>query len=227
MKKVIAMRTHRPIRTVRLAASILSLGAGLALAGCGGIPQNRSMYSEHQPVVETMNYSLDLAAGSGGLAYGEQQRLAGWLEAMKLKYGDKIYVDDPAGNAATRDAVGAVASRQGILISEQAPITEGAIQPGTVRVVLTRTRASVPSCPNWSSNSDFNPSNGLSSNYGCATNSNIAAMVANPEDLLHGAETTGDTVLMTSTKAIEAYRKATTTGKGNTVSETSTTNGGN
>ena len=222
MTKVISMHSSAKNRPARLAGTLLALGAGLALAGCGGIPQNRSMYSQHQPVVEKVNYTLDLTSGSSGLAYGEQQRLSGWLDAMDLKYGDKIHVDDPASSPVTRDAVAAVAARHGILVSDEAPITPGYVNAGTVRVVLTRTRASVPSCPDWSTNSDFNPNNGLSGNYGCATNSNLAAMVANPEDLLHGADSTGETVLMTSSKAIDAYRKATTTGKGNTVSEAGT-----
>ena len=50
--------------------------------------------------------------------------------------------------------------------------------------------------------------------------SNLAAMVANPEDLVRGRTDTGSTQAMTSNKAIDAYRKADTTGKGNTVSQT-------
>ena len=119
----------------------------------------------------------------------------------------------------------AVASRYGLLLSEDAPMTAGNIPPGTARVVIVRTQASVPGCPNWSSNSDFNPNNGLSSNYGCAVNSNLAAMVANPEDLLRGADTTGRTVVMSSSKAIETYRKAEPTGKEGLPKE-STTKGG-
>lgn len=207
-------------KLTRSLATGLALGLGLALSACGGIPENRSMNSVHQPVVEQVNYTLDLTTGGSGLAYGEQGRLAGWLDAMGLKYGDKIFVDDPTGNPAVRSAVGAVASAHGILLSEQSPITAGYVPAGTVRVVMTRTRATVPTCPKWSSDSDFNPNNGLSSNYGCATNSNLAAMIANPEDLLHGSTQSGETVVMTSSKAIEAYRKADPTGSGNKVNAT-------
>jgi pilus assembly protein CpaD len=49
--------------------------------------------------------------------------------------------------------------------------------------------------------------------FGCAINSNFAAMVADPEHLLHGAEGTGETVVMSSTKAIESYREQAPTGK--------------
>lgn len=219
------MRSFQPAFTrrsgvTRLGSTALALSLGLALAGCGGIPTNRSMYPVHQPVVEKVNYTLDLTTGSSGLAYGEQSRLAGWFDAMDLKYGDKVYVDDPAGNAAAHSAIEAVASRYGILLGDGAPATAGYVTPGTARVVIVRSKASVPGCPDWSSKNDFNPNNGLSSNFGCATNSNLAAMVANPEDLLHGAESTGVTVSMSSNKAIDAYREAKPTGNGNTVTKT-------
>lgn len=207
-------------RTRRIAGTALTLALGLALSGCGGISGNRSMYSVHQPVVEQVNYTLDVTTGGSGLAYGEQARLAGWFDAMGVKYGDRVYVDDPSGSEATRSAVEAVASRYGILLSDQAPATAGYVTPGSARVVITRSKASVPSCPDWSAKNDFNPGNGLSSNYGCATNTNLAAMVANPEDLLHGADSTGSTVVMSSSKAIESYRKADPTGNGNTVAAT-------
>lgn len=193
-------------RTI-IARAALATVLALGLAGCGGVPTNRSMNSVHQPVVEKVDFTFDVSTGSSGLGSGEQQRLAAWFDAMGAKYGDRVYVDDPTGNSATRGAVEAVASRYGLLLNEGAPVT-GTVPAGTARVVITRTRATVPGCPDWSSNSDFNPNNGLSSNYGCATNSNLAAMIANPEDLIRGADATGSTVVMTSSKAIDAYRKA-------------------
>lgn len=205
------------MRTFKL-APVFALG--LALAACGGVSQNRSMNSVHQPVVEKVDYTLDVTTDGAGLAYGEQGRLAGWFEAMGLKYGDKVTIDDPGASLATRGAVEAVAARYGILLGEGVPQTAGYLAAGTARVIVTRAKASVPGCPDWSADSDFNPNNGLSSNYGCATNSNLAAMVANPEDLLHGSQTQGTTAVMSSNKAIDAYRAAATSGKGNTVSDT-------
>src|SRR3546814_15894044 len=117
----------------RFGATALALALGLALAGCGGIPANRSMYSVHQPVVEKVDYTLDLTTGGSGLAYGEQGRLAGWFDAMGLKYGDKVYVDDPAGNAAAHSAIETVASRYGLLLGDGAPQTAGYVTPGPAR----------------------------------------------------------------------------------------------
>ncbi len=197
----------------RAFASALTLSLGLALAGCGGMPTNRQLESVHQPVVERTNYTLDVSAGPGGLSLPEQRRLAGWFEAMDLRYGDRISIDDPLHSGANRSAVEAVASRFGMLVGDDAPVTPGYVNAGTVRVIVTRSTASVPSCPDWSAKSDTNLGNATSSNYGCATNSNIASMVADPEHLIRGANSTGRTVVMSSTKAIDSYREAKPTGE--------------
>ncbi len=185
----------------------IALSLGLALSACGGMPSNRTLESVHQPVVEKTNYVLDLTTGPGGMTLPEQRRLAGWFEAMNLRYGDRIYIDDPLASPATRGAVEAVASKYGILLSDGAPVTQGYVNAGTARVVVVRATASVPGCPDWGGNSDANFANGASKGFGCAVNGNLAAMVADPQHLIKGATGSGETVVMTSTKAIEAYRE--------------------
>ena len=80
-------------------------------------------------------------------------------------------------------------------------------------MVITRSKAHVPGCPDWSTNNNANLVNATSGGYGCATNGNLAAMVANPEHLLKGDESRGETVVMSSTKAIDSYREAKPTGQ--------------
>lgn len=207
------MRSSGFTRGTRLASCALALTLGLA--GCiGGVAENRTSYSVHQPVVHKVDMSIDLRTQTDGLAFGEQKRLADWFEAMGIKYGDHIYVDDPGANPSVRSAVEAVAQRYGAVIDEAAPVTAGYIQANTARVIITRYRAEVPGCPEWKDNSDFNPNNATSSNYGCAVNANLAAMVANPEDLVRGQTNRGATTVMSSSKAIDSYRKAEPTGNG-------------
>lgn len=203
-----------PIRSNYALRAVLALSLGLGLSACGDTPQNTTLYSVKQPVVERNDYTLDLAAGAGGLTIPEQQRLAEWFESMNLRYGDRVAIDGALGSAAVREDVAAIASRQGLLLSEGAPITNGFIEPGMVRVVVTRSRAHVPGCPDWSEQFATNMENATADGYGCAVNSNIAAMVADPQHLLHGEEGTGETVVMSSTKAIQSYREAEPTGKG-------------
>lgn len=209
------------IRKAGLAALAGSLALSLGACGALTAKNNNMIESVHQPIVERTNFTLDLATDRGGLPLAEQRRLANWFEALELRYGDRIAIDDPLASGATRSSVEAVASRYGILLSDGAPVTPGYVNPGTARIVVSRSLASVPGCPVWE-NSEFSLKNNTSSNYGCAVNGNLAAMVANPEDLVKGASARGETTVMSSNKAIDAYRQAPPTGNGSTVKETTT-----
>lgn len=207
-------------RMIRAIAPALTLALGIGLSGCA---TERGLESVHQPVVSRNNFTLDVATYGGSLSLPEQRRLAGWFDALDLRYGDRVSVDDPGQSPATREAVAAIAARHGLLVNDQAPVTAGLVAPGMVRVVVSRSTATVPECPNWKSKSDVNLNNATYSNYGCATNSNLAAMVADPEHLLHGATGTGETVVMSSSKAISSYREQKPTGEKG-LKETATSN---
>lgn len=202
----------------RTAATALILGLG-TLAGCTspGVPVNRGLESVHQPVVQRTNYTMDLVSNGSGLAPSEQRRLSGWFEALDLRYGDKISIDDPTASSANRAAVEGVVARFGMLVAGDAPATPGYVNPGTVRVVVSRTSATVRGCPDWGTKSDTNMHNATASGFGCAVNGNMAAMVANPEDLIKGTANTGATTVMSSNKAIDTYREARPTGGGGTT----------
>jgi pilus assembly protein CpaD len=172
---------------------ILAASMAFTLAGCGGIGANTSVYSTNQPVVQRTNYAFDVNSDAGGgISAFEQSRVDEWFQAMKLGFGDRVAVDygDGYGNAAAKQAVANLAAKYGMLISDTAPVTVGNVAPGTVRIVVTRSSASVPNCPNWSKTTEANYNSSNHPNYGCATNSNLAAMVADPEDLVRGREST-------------------------------------
>ena len=207
---------------IRVGAAAIALSLGLMLGGCGGMATNAGLESIHQPVVQRDAFVFDVTTlPGGGLSLPEQRRLAGWLDALGLKYGDKVAVDDPMGSDATRDAVGAIVAAHGMILADTAPITPGDVLPGYARVVVSRMVASVPGCPDWSAKSDANAGNATSTNFGCAINSNLAAMVADKEHLVHGATGTGETVIMSSSKAIDSYRAQEPTGKGGLKSTSS------
>ncbi len=130
-----------------------------------------------------------------------------WFDSLGLGYGDHVSVDQ--GTSAGREDVARVAAAYGLLMSQNAPVLEGDIPAGAVRVVVSRTTASVPNCPNF--DKERGPSS-TSSNYGCAVNSNLAAMIADPNHLVLGqvGSVTGDA--NTSTKAIRVWRQTEPTG---------------
>ena len=185
--------------------TLLPLAAlAVSLSACGGT-MNRGMDSVHQPVVSRTDYVFDLNDGMGAQA---SQRLSGWFETLNLGFGDRISVDDPSGSSANRLAVAAAANRYGLSVQDTAPVTKGEIVPGMFRVIVSRSKAEVPGCPDWSRSSNGNYNSDAASNYGCATNANLAAMVANPNDLVAG--TYQNDLSNSNSRAASAIRKMNT-----------------
>ena len=189
---------------------------GSALAACTHYPTHdladRGVESVNQPVMTTATFVNDLAAPGGVLAPMDLGRLDGWFQGLNLGYGDSIYVDGAYSDAA-RAQVADVAGKYGMLVLPAAPVTNGAVPPGTVRVVVSRTRAEVPGCPNWTVPSQPNYHNRSMSNFGCGVNSALAQMVADPQDLFHGREAAASVDAMTAAKAVQSYRRAVPTGE--------------
>jgi CheY-like chemotaxis protein len=195
----------RPLLLSSLAA------AAVALAGCG--PVTRGLESVNQPVVSRTDYAFDVRTGYDGLAPGEDARLGAWFDTLRLGYGDRITIDDPAGQGgrSSRDAVASVAA---------ATACCSATRPDHHRCGAQRRRArrrepqrrDVPGCPDFrrSVRPDFSSS--TDSNYGCATNSNLAMMVADPEDLLRGRAAGSDVSTRSTTRALKAYNDLIPTG---------------
>ena len=192
---------------MRIISMALVTALGLSVTACGSTTANRSVYSERQPVVSKANYVLDLSAGNGGLSSTEQARLSGWVDALELGYGDRVAIDDPGYSTSpvAKAAVEAIVARYGLLISDTAPITDGYVPAGLMRVVVSRTSASVPGCPDFSHRSHTDFQVRTSENYGCGTNSTMAAMIADPEDLVRGQNKAGEDQAQAS-KAIRSYR---------------------
>lgn len=188
--------------------------ATAAVAGCAYHPgvdmPDRGVEAVNVPVVTHADYTFDAAAPGGSLAPSEKARLDAWFRGLNLGYGDTIYVDAPFAEGARYD-VAQVASNYAMTVQPGSPITAGAVPSGSVRVIVSRNRAEVPGCPNWSVPAQPNYNNRMMSNFGCGVNSNLAAMVANPEDLVHGREGSGFSTTA-GTKAVQYYRTTPPTG---------------
>ncbi len=195
---------------------IAALAAPMLLGGCGGT-LNRGVESIKQPIVSRTDYVFDAQSTAAGLAPGEADRVAGWLSSMKLRYGDQVSVDDPNPyGSRARAQVAAIVNDYGLRLADRAPITNAPLANGMVRVVVSRTTASVPGCPDYSRDGSSEDMGSATSNFGCATNANLAAMVADPLDLVRGQPGADTNDPQTTSRAINAYRKATPTGGGGT-----------
>jgi pilus assembly protein CpaD len=192
--------------TMRSKVIFIALASSLAACNAPDLA-DKGLAAVNVPVVTSADYVFDASAPDGALAPAEADRLNGWFQGLGLGYGDSVYVDGDYSDAA-RGQVAAIAGQYGMMVSAGAPVTAGTVQPGTVRVVVSRRRAEVPGCPNWSLPSNPNYDNRNMSNFGCGVNSNIAAMVANPEDLIHGQEAAGTGDVNAAAKAVIFYRSA-------------------
>lgn len=187
------------------------LASAIATPAMAKDDPSRGVESMNEPVVTRADYVFDAAAPGGSLPPSEMARLDAWFAGLSLGYGDMITVDGPYA-AAARGDVARLAGRYAMLVSNTAPVTQGAIPSGAVRVVVTRSRASVPGCPNWSVPWQPNFTNKTMSNFGCAVNGNLAAMVANPNDLVYGRADLPGSDGFAGTKAIALYRSWELTG---------------
>lgn len=194
------------------------------LTGCTGY---RGLESVHQPVVSRTDFVFDAASSGYGLAPGESSRLAGWLASLHVGYGDAVAIDDPSGAAGIRQDVAAQVAGRGLLLADTAPIVAGPVTPGTVRIIVSRATASVPGCPDFRSDVAGLPNfdQHTSGNYGCGVNATLAAMIANPADLVRGQPGVDSLDPATGTRAVNAYRKAAPSGGGGTTLKVESTGG--
>jgi pilus assembly protein CpaD len=80
------------------------------------------------------------------------------------------------------------------------------VRANSVRVTVGRYIVTPPACPDWSKEATGDPANRSTSNFRCATETNLGLMVANPEALIRGTQigpADGEAI----TVGIESYRK--------------------
>jgi pilus assembly protein CpaD len=179
---------------------------------------NLGLYSFNQPVVQRTDYVIELANPGPGLPVPERARLRAWFTSLGLGYGDRVAVESNYGSDPARADVARVAAEYGLLLSATVPVVPGTPEPGAIRVIVSRSVAHVPGCP--FRDEQQGPST-TSLNYGCAVNANLAAMIADPNDLVLGqaGSVAGDPA--TAAKAIKTYRDAKPTGAGGLTSASS------
>lgn len=219
-------------RSKFLAAAGLTMGfavSGCMSPGTGELTavNNPSLYSVHQPVVERSDFVLDLRADAGGVSRAEIERLHSWFDSIGLRYGDRISVDEGYGAGRARRDIAAAVAEYGLRLEDGAPVTPGELPAGAVRVVTSRTTASVPGCPDWSpADNGVAPRQNTSANFGCAINANIAAMVADPNDLVRGRADSGNGSAGTAARAIRVYRERQPTGQQGLPASSTRSSGG-
>ncbi|MDB5691890.1 MAG: pilus assembly protein CpaD [Alphaproteobacteria bacterium] len=203
-------------------ASLIAIAAALSASAAearhrSGARNNTSVDSYNQPVVQRTDYVLDLGNQGPGLSMAERARLRAWFNTLGLGYGDRVWVDSAYGDDPARNDVARVTAEYGLLVNDGAPVTTGGLQPGFLRVIVSRSTARVPGCPFVD---EHQGPSATSANYGCSVNSNLAAMIADPNDLVLGQAGSAVRDPATAAKAIKVYRDAKPTGSNGLISVT-------
>jgi len=156
--------------------------------------------------VDGANSRRELAFGTGSasLAPGELRKLDGWVLGGNIRPADRVEVaaGGPPGLAEQRaGAISRELLRYGIvtqtLVIDGVPANRAIVSVGRYAVTL-------PTCPNWSQSQSYDFTNAFTSNYGCATATNLGLMVASPADLVSGRPLTG-TAAQPAAGAVQRY----------------------
>ena len=163
--------------------------AALSLAGCKN--SGAEIDDVYQPIATYERYPIELKKGAvtmdipanRNLSLVNQDKLMRFAQMAHSNRASAIIVSRPTGSAHGYD----IASQaEAILIKGGIPsnaIVSDSHGGGSVVVSYTRSYAVTKACGDWTEDLATTGENVPYGNFGCATQHNIAALVANPEDL--------------------------------------------
>jgi pilus assembly protein CpaD len=208
-----------------LTAAALVLGSGLTLTGCanhskkhftvGSVPDDYR--TRHPIVISEQEQTLDVPVASGAydIPFAVKSSIEGFADDFAKSASGNITVLMPSGSVNERAAqkVGnkiiAIIRAQGvpsrrILTAPYFAGEQGAAAP--VRLSYAAIQANVDGCGQWPEDLSRSPENRQYHNFGCASQNNLAQMVANPSDLL-GPRGTTEIDAARRSDVITKYRK--------------------
>ncbi len=233
MHHIRTMIAGRAARARWLLRAALAVGGAALLCGCNtdqpitGGPDVPYDYRLRHPIsITEKDHTLRVFIGvnRGSLTPAQRAEVLGFAQSWRDEATGGVIIDKPVDTANARSSAAATHEIQSILAASGVPpasmvvrgyrVTPGTLAP--VRITYPRMAAQAGPCGLWPE--DIGPSmtrdyteNQPPWNYGCATQRNLAAMVANPADLVQPrAETPAYT--MRRTTVMERYRAGQSTG---------------
>lgn len=189
---------HIPAAVTARALVLLALVLGIS--ACTNLDQNGpldaiTVKQAHPITVDTQAASLmiNVAPDSVSLSNEDIARLDAFAAHYKARGNGPMVMSIPTGapnrGAASR-AAAEVETRLDTLALGPNQVrlshyrASGAASNAPLILSFTQYVATPTACGNWSQDYAFNPNNLRSPNFGCATQNNLAAMVADPGDLI-------------------------------------------
>ena len=218
-----ALPDARPFSKAQGLRLSLVATAAAALAGCGGVPYASSdpafpgsFDQRHPIVVAAAPTSVDLYPVGGRLDERSRANVRAFADRYRRYGSGAIVIQTPVGTNPNsiavyevRRALVGAGVRGRIAVGDYLPSNDGAAPP--VRMSFTGLKAVVPTqCGQWpedlaSGSSVEGWKNEPYSNFGCATQSTIAAQVDDPRDFVQ-PHALGPSDVAMRTRAIEAVR---------------------
>lgn len=192
---------HAELRVPRPAIALLAVFVmAVPAGGCWQGPRMQAPFTlsnptERHPIKVSQGEALldlSVASGSRGLSSGQWNQLYNYLAGYQERGTGGLVIKTPTGSANEKavkrayDDVRQAMRRAGI--SPRAVRLEPYFAKwdpaAPLRLSYLEYVAQGPDCPDWSENLARDPQNLPSPNMGCATQKNLAAMIADPQDLL-------------------------------------------
>lgn len=175
--------------------------AAMLLAGCGGnAMENMAAGDRHalphqkfpihvRPAMEEMD--IVVAPHVFAISREDKMRVASFTSAYKHVGHGQMWIVAPEGSDNAAASLGASAEISKVMVEQglsphdikmRSYRTSDSNAPITIKfkVYETKTRP----CANWNENVAFEPLNGSTPNFGCATQANWALLVEDPHDLM-------------------------------------------
>ncbi|WP_083198114.1 CpaD family pilus assembly protein [Pararhizobium polonicum] len=191
-----------PVRLARTLAIGVLLVAGTSLAGCanrdgmstGALPDDYR--TRHPIVIAEAEHAIDVPVASSDrhLTKGARDVIRGFASAYNDSATGTIQILVPSGSANAQAASMLRKEIRGVLVGTGIPATrlvevsyqaspQGDAAP--IRLTYTAVTATTAPCGNWPKDLVSNTvENRNYENFGCASQANLAAQVANPMDLI-------------------------------------------
>ncbi len=178
---------------------ILTLVISVGLAACGAFNgRDDAMFDaryQHPISVDpqVVTLQMDVPQDKIALSVADKAAIDAFARTYKSRGHGVLTIAAPSGSPNEAAAVSIVAETRAALAAAGLP--EAAVGYAAYRassansaapVILTYRRyvATASPCGNWTTDYAFAPNNERTPNFGCSTQSNLAAMVAEPADLI-------------------------------------------
>ena len=216
-------RPHLHRLTPRTLSKLAATGLVLALLSACAAPSDKPDLAEgprtgteqwtSRVQIDSRPDEVLLVPHAEGLSPNQAQAVDALLARWREAEGREILVSAPVGGPDSGVAGAMAYAARQRLVAMGAPATAVRIvgydagpAPGApLKVGFLRYHASVPQCGGWD-NITATKDNKPYENFGCAVTANIAAQVANPEDLLRPRDTTPPSAQRRDT-VFDKYRK--------------------